>query len=87
MKDSVRKFLVDVIKGYQIYISPQHPGCCRYTPTCSAYAIQALEKHGILKGGLLALWRILRCNPFSRGGYDPVPESFSITKKLKVSDN
>jgi len=47
---------------------------CKYYPSCSTYAIQALEMHGAIKGSLLAIWRILRCNPFSRGGYDPVPE-------------
>lgn len=46
---------------------------CIYTPTCSLYAIEAIEKYGIIKGGFLAIWRILRCNPFSKGGYDPVP--------------
>ena len=49
-----------------------HP-TCKYFPTCSQYAIEALEKYGEIKGGLLAVWRILRCNPFSKGGYDPVP--------------
>lgn len=48
--------------------------CCRFTPTCSVYAITALEKHGALKGTALAVWRILRCNPLCKGGYDPVPE-------------
>jgi hypothetical protein len=46
---------------------------CIYTPTCSAYAIEAFEKHGVIKGGILTVWRIIRCNPFSKGGYDPVP--------------
>lgn len=49
-----------------------HP-TCKYFPTCSQYAIEALEKYGVIKGSLLAVWRILRCNPFSKGGYDPVP--------------
>ena len=49
-----------------------HPPCCKYYPTCSQYAVEALQKHGILKGGTMAIWRILRCNPFSKGGYDPV---------------
>ena len=54
-------------------ISPLKPPCCRFTPTCSAYAIQALRKHGPIKGSLLAIWRILRCNPWGGSGYDPVP--------------
>ena len=63
-----------LIAFYRKYISPikRHP-TCRYVPTCSQYALEAVEKYGAFKGGLLALWRIVRCNPFSKGGYDPVP--------------
>ena len=69
----MKKFLISAIKGYQIYISPRHPACCRFSPTCSQYAVEAIEKYGAIKGSLLAAWRIIRCNPFSSGGYDPVP--------------
>ena len=62
-----------MIRMYQRYISPVKITRCPYCPTCSNYALEAIEKHGALKGSLLASWRILRCNPFSRGGYDPVP--------------
>lgn len=65
--------LVMLVRFYQICISPLKPPCCRFTPTCSAYAIQALRKHGPIKGSLLAIWRILRCNPWGGSGYDPVP--------------
>ena len=59
---------------YQKFLSPlKRNPCCRFTPTCSVYFIQAVTKYGAFKGGILALWRILRCNPFSKGGYDPVP--------------
>ena len=61
------------IRFYQKYISPYKGYHCPYIPTCSQYGLEAIEKYGALKGGLLALWRILRCNPFSSGGYDPVP--------------
>lgn len=61
------------IRFYKRYISPGLGMHCKYLPTCSSYAIEAIEKHGALCGALLALWRILRCNPFSKGGYDPVP--------------
>ena len=76
MRASIKAFLLSLIRGYQNYLSPQRPGCCRYSPTCSNYAMEAIEKHGALRGILLALWRVLRCNPFSKGGYDPVPETF-----------
>ena len=62
-----------LIKIYQNGISPFLPPSCRYIPTCSQYALEALEKYGALKGGWLAFRRILRCNPFHKGGYDPVP--------------
>ncbi|HHX19142.1 MAG TPA: membrane protein insertion efficiency factor YidD [Clostridiaceae bacterium] len=63
-----------LIRFYQRYISAGFPGRCRFDPTCSAYAAEAVRRHGALKGGGLALWRILRCNPFCKGGYDPVPD-------------
>jgi len=63
-----------LIRGYQLTFSRLVPGdTCRFTPTCSHYGYQAVAKHGLLKGSLLATWRILRCQPFSKGGFDPVP--------------
>ncbi|MBR5914218.1 MAG: membrane protein insertion efficiency factor YidD [Selenomonadaceae bacterium] len=67
------KIFISAVKFYQKYISPLKPPCCRFVPTCSSYAIQALEKYGWRRGTILTLWRILRCNPFCKGGYDPVP--------------
>ncbi|HCO87844.1 membrane protein insertion efficiency factor YidD [Anthropogastromicrobium aceti] len=70
----MKKIMIYMIRFYQKYLSPLKVRThCIYTPTCSQYAIEALEKYGALKGSLLAIWRILRCNPFSKGGYDPVP--------------
>ncbi|WP_456387311.1 membrane protein insertion efficiency factor YidD [Desulfolithobacter sp.] len=66
------RFCIRCFRGYQYFISPLFPPSCRYTPTCSEYAIEALRRHGVIRGSLLALWRILRCHPFARGGYDPV---------------
>lgn len=64
-----------LIRFYRKSISPRKgKPCCRYFPTCSQYALTAIERYGALKGGRLAAWRLLRCNPFSKGGYDPVPE-------------
>lgn len=65
--------LVMFVRGYQLFLSPFLPPSCRYTPSCSAYAIEALQRHGALRGGWLALRRIGRCHPFRPGGYDPVP--------------
>lgn len=64
--------LIKIIVFYQKYISPAFPPTCRYTPTCSTYAIQALEKYGAVKGSWKAIKRIMRCHPFSSGGYDPL---------------
>ena len=69
----MKKVVLKLISFYRKNISPLSPPCCRFIPTCSQYALEAVEKYGALKGGLLALWRILRCNPFCKGGYDPVP--------------
>ncbi len=72
-----------LVRWYQKAISPYKVSCCRFTPTCSSYAIQAFTKHGAFKGLFLTVWRILRCNPFCKGGYDPVPEC----KKHKTPHN
>ena len=69
----MKKLLIALVKFYRAFISPMTRPCCRYIPTCSQYALEALEKYGALKGGYLAVRRILRCNPFHPGGYDPVP--------------
>ena len=63
-----------LIRFYRKYISPCKPPCCRFVPTCSQYAYEAITKYGAIKGGVLALWRLLRCNPFNKGDiFDPVP--------------
>ena len=69
----MKHVLIFLVKFYRKWISPMRRPCCRYIPTCSQYALQALEKYGALKGGWLAFRRILRCNPLHKGGYDPVP--------------
>ena len=70
----IRRALLALLRGYKKYLSPALGNNCRFLPTCSEYAMQAIEVHGVLKGGLLSLWRVLRCNPLGRYGYDPVPE-------------
>ena len=69
----MKRVLLALVRFYRRAISPFRPPCCRYTPTCSQYALEAIEKYGALKGGWMAFRRILRCNPFHKGGYDPVP--------------
>jgi len=77
MQYSIKKIMVFpfvlLIRGYQKFISPLTPSSCRYSPTCSHYTIEALEKHGLLKGGWLSIKRIGSCNPWGGSGYDPVP--------------
>ena len=80
----MKKIMIAVIRLYQKYLSPLKRTKCPYLPSCSCYGVEAVEKHGALKGGLLTLWRILRCNPFSKGGYDPVPEKFGKDNFVKI---
>ena len=69
----MKRLLLAAIRFYRRHISPLRKPCCRYIPTCSEYALEAVEKYGPLKGSWLALKRLLRCHPFHKGGYDPVP--------------
>lgn len=69
----LRRVMLGSIRFYRSAISPYTPPSCRFEPTCSAYALQAIEKYGAARGGWLALRRLLRCHPFCKGGYDPVP--------------
>ena len=69
----MKKIFIAIIKFYRRYISPMKRTKCPYFPTCSEDGLEAIQKYGAWKGGILALWRIIRCNPFSKGGYDPVP--------------
>lgn len=69
----MRNFIIFLIRLYQVVISPISPGKCRFIPTCSNYAIEAVKKHGVLKGTFLSIKRVLKCHPLNPGGYDPVP--------------
>ncbi|HOF12801.1 MAG TPA: membrane protein insertion efficiency factor YidD [Spirochaetota bacterium] len=73
MKINIISLPILLIKMYKLIISPLLPNVCRFYPTCSSYAIEALSKHGLCKGGFLSIKRILRCHPYCDGGYDPVP--------------
>jgi putative membrane protein insertion efficiency factor len=70
----MRRGAIALLRGYQRWISPLLGARCKYYPSCSEYAVQAIGRYGILRGSVLATWRLLRCNPFSHGGYDPVSE-------------
>ena len=70
----MRRGAIALLRGYQRWISPLMGARCKYYPSCSEYAVQAIGRYGILRGSVLATWRLLRCNPFSHGGYDPVSE-------------
>lgn len=69
-----RRALIFVIELYRMYVSPMRLPTCRFEPTCSAYAVEALERHGVLYGGWLSIYRLLKCGPWHKPGYDPVPE-------------
>ncbi len=69
----MRRLVIKLIKGYQYLVSPLSVPTCRFTPSCSQYASEVINKHGVIVGGLLSIKRILRCNPFNPGGYDPAP--------------
>lgn len=73
VKKVIKKIMLGGIRFYQVAISPYKRFHCIYIPTCSQYAVEAIEKYGPFKGGFLAIKRILRCHPFAKGGYDPVP--------------
>ncbi|HEY3552277.1 MAG TPA: membrane protein insertion efficiency factor YidD [Solirubrobacterales bacterium] len=74
----MKRLLLSPIAAYQRWVSPSLPRRCRYEPTCSAYASEAIERFGAIRGSVLAAWRLLRCNPLSHGGFDPVRERFSL---------
>ena len=74
----MKRLLLAAIGAYSRWISPARPRRCRYEPTCSAYAVEAIGRFGAIRGLVLAGWRLLRCNPFSHGGFDPVPKRFTL---------
>ena len=75
------EILIFFIGIYRQAVSPLFPACCRFQPTCSQYAVEALKKHSFLKGSILTVWRIARCHPWCRGGFDPVPDEFRLRNK------
>lgn len=82
----MKRLFINIIYLYQKLISPLFPPTCRYYPTCSNYAILAIKKHGAICGSLMAFFRILRCQPFVHGGFDPVSEKFSLRRNTNQTD-
>ncbi len=83
----MKRLFLWLIDWYRTCVSPYKGGsCCRFVPTCSEYGRTAVERFGAVKGGLMTAWRILRCNPFSKGGYDPVPEKKDRTGKKRPAE-
>ena len=80
----IARLLIAPIRWYKKYLSPHLGNNCRFRPTCSEYAMEALAVHGAVKGLVLSVWRILRCNPLCRGGYDPVPEKKPRRRKTRL---
>lgn len=74
----MKRLLLATIAAYKRWISPAIPRRCRYEPSCSTYAAESIGRFGAVRGTLLASWRLLRCNPFSHGGFDPIPERFTL---------
>jgi uncharacterized protein len=68
----MKAYILLMLRGYKALLSPMLPNACRFVPTCSEYAMEAIERYGAFRGGLKAMWRLLRCHPFAAGGYDPV---------------
>ncbi|MDR3551776.1 MAG: membrane protein insertion efficiency factor YidD [Clostridia bacterium] len=78
----MKRLFMLLIRGYKKFISPGLPPSCRFQPTCSEYALEAFDRFGVAKGFYLSVRRILRCQPFHAGGYDPVPEAFTFFKRV-----
>ena len=76
----MKRLLIGLVRLYQKGVSPRRPPACRFTPTCSQYMIEALERFGAVRGFALGVWRVLRCNPLCKGGWDPVPPKKTKTK-------
>ncbi|MBZ5655322.1 MAG: membrane protein insertion efficiency factor YidD [Acidobacteriia bacterium] len=76
-----------LLRGYKRWVSPAFPPACRYVPTCSEYAMEAVERYGVLRGGTMAAWRVLRCHPFVKGGYDPVVKAARESHSFAKSAN
>lgn len=87
MNQRATKFALSLLRAYKWALSPGLPPACRYVPTCSDYAMEAVDRHGVFRGGLMAMWRVLRCHPFVQGGYDPVVEAPVLKSEVLKTEN
>ncbi|HTZ95859.1 MAG TPA: membrane protein insertion efficiency factor YidD [Terriglobales bacterium] len=85
MSDIGKNFGLLFLRAYKQLISPMMGPACRYVPTCSEYAMEAVERYGLMVGGVKAVWRLLRCHPFAKGGYDPVAKSADVRATVSAS--
>ena len=79
----MKNLVLRILRAYKRLISPMLPAACKYVPTCSDYAVEAMERFGIVRGGAMALWRVLRCNPFVKGGVDPVDAVPTLSQRTR----
>jgi uncharacterized protein len=86
MNQRAKSFVLCLLRGYKWALSPFLPPSCRYVPTCSDFAMEAVDRYGVFRGSLMAVWRLLRCHPFVRGGYDPVVKSPEMNSIAKFKD-
>jgi uncharacterized protein len=86
MRQIARNVAVQMLRGYKWAISPMFLPACRYVPTCSEYAMEAIDRFGVVRGGMMALWRLLRCHPFVKGGYDPVRQDVKPGTRQQEAD-
>ena len=86
MNQRARSFVLCLLRAYKWAVSPLLSPACRYVPTCSEYAMEAVDRYGVLRGGAMALRRVLRCHPFVQGGYDPVVQSADMNSATKLKD-
>jgi uncharacterized protein len=86
MNQSARRFALRLLRGYKWALSPLLPPACRYVPSCSDYAAEAVDRYGVFRGSLMAMWRVLRCHPLAQGGYDPVVKVGGVKSEVVKSE-
>jgi putative membrane protein insertion efficiency factor len=86
MNQALRSTVAALLRAYKWAFSPLLPPACRYVPTCSEYAMEAVDRYGVVRGGWMAAWRVLRCHPLVKGGFDPVPQDYQSATRTGATD-